>query len=94
MTMFQFDLDKLRNYLWYCYEKQWCLLEVGVKRTPKSFDLLKIWEISLKIRVKMAPNLAWLQNMAPKVCRKSHEDLFWRSQQERSSWSSWERICR
>jgi len=58
MTMFQVDLDKLRNHLWYCYEKQWCLLEVGVKRTPKSFDLLKIWEKSLKIRVITAPNLA------------------------------------
>jgi len=75
MTVFQFDLDKLRNYLWYCYEKQWCLLEVGLKRTPKSFDFMKIWETSLKIRVKMAP----------KVCRKSHEDLFWRSHQKRSS---------
>ena len=77
MTMFQFDLDKLRNYLWYCYEKQWCLLEVGIKRAPKSFDLLKIWDTSLKIHMKMAPNLAWLQNMAPKICRKSHEDLSW-----------------
>jgi len=85
MTMFQFDLDILRNYLRYCYEKQWCLLEVGVKDTLKSFDLLKIWETSLKIRVKMAPNLVLLQNMAPKVCRKSHEDLFWRSHQKRYS---------
>ena len=71
--MFQLDLDKLRNYLWYCYEKQWCLLELGVRRTPKSFDLLKIWATFLKIRLNMAPNLAWLQKMAPKVCRKSHE---------------------
>jgi len=32
--------------------------------------------------------------MAPKVCRKSHEDLFWRSHQKRSSWSLREKICR
>jgi len=30
----------------------------GCKRTPKSFDLLKVWATSLKIRVKMAPNVA------------------------------------
>jgi len=24
INLFQVDLDKLRNYLWYCYEKQWC----------------------------------------------------------------------
>jgi len=24
MTIFQVDLDKLPNYLWYYYEKQWC----------------------------------------------------------------------
>ena len=45
------------------------------------FYLLKIWSTSLKIRVEMAPNLAWLQKMAPEVCRKSHEDPFRRSHQ-------------
>jgi len=45
----------------------------GGKFTPKSFDLPKILETFPKICVKMAPNLAWLQNMAPKVRRKSHE---------------------
>jgi len=50
------------------------VLEMGCrdcKRAPKSFDLLKIW-------AKMAPNVIWLQKMAPKVCIKTHEDLFWR----------------
>jgi len=47
-----------------------------VQAHPKSFDLLKIRATSLKIRVKMTPNIAWLQKMAPKVCRKTHEELF------------------
>jgi len=76
MTMFQVDLDKLRNYLWYCYEKQWWWGCRGCKQIPKSFDLLEIWATSLKIRVKMTPNIAWLQKIAPKFCRKTHEDLF------------------
>jgi len=75
-TMFQVDLNKLRNYLWYCYEKQWWWGCRWCKHTRKSFDLMKIWATSLNIRVKMTPNVAWLQNMAPKVCRKTHEDLF------------------
>ena len=61
------------------------VFEVGwrrCKRTPKRFDLLKTWALSLNIRVKMAPNLAWLQKMAPKVCRKTHENLFWRLHQK------------
>jgi len=65
MTMFQVDLDKLRNYLWYWYEKRWCW-GWECKCIPESFNLPKIWATSLKIRVKMAP----------KVCRKTHEDLF------------------
>ena len=48
----------------------------GASAPPKSFNLLKIWATSLKIRVKMAPNVVWLQKMAPKVCRKTREDLF------------------
>jgi len=54
------------------------VLEVGVrgcKHTPKSFDLLKIWVKSLKIRVYMAPSVLRLQKMAPRVCRKTHEDF-------------------
>jgi len=31
---------------------------------------------ALKIRVKMAPNVVWFQKMTPKVCIKTHEDLF------------------
>ena len=74
-NLFQVDLDKQWNCLWYCYEKQWywrwgCR---GCKRTPKGFDLLKIWAKALKKRVKMVPNAVWLQNMAPNVCIKTHE---------------------
>ena len=61
------------------------VLEVGwrgCKRTPNSFDLLKIWVKALKIRVKMAPNVVWLQKMAPNVCIKTHETLFWRLHQK------------
>jgi len=71
---FQVDLDKLQNDLWYCYEKQswwrWC------KHTPQNFVLLKIWATSLNICAKMTPNVAWLQKLVPKVCRKTHEDVF------------------
>ena len=35
--LFQVDFAKLRNYLWYSREKQWCLLEVGINRTAKRF---------------------------------------------------------
>jgi len=59
------------------------------KRTPKSFDLLKILATTLIIRVKIVPNVAWIQKTAPKVCRKTYEDLFWRSHQKRSWWSLW-----
>jgi len=43
--LFQVDLDKRLNYLWCCYEKQWCWRWGcrGCKRSPKSFSLLKIW---------------------------------------------------
>jgi len=76
INLFQVDLDKTWNYLWYCCEKQRCC-RWGCKPTPKSFaDLLKIWEKSLKIRVKMAPNVVWHQKMIPKVHGKTHEDLF------------------
>ena len=46
--MIQVDLDKLQNYLRYCYEQQWCWIW-RCKRIPKSFDLLKIWKICVKI---------------------------------------------
>jgi len=48
----------------------------GCKRITKSCDLLKIWAKALKIRVKIAPNVVWLQKLAPKVCIKTHEELF------------------
>jgi len=35
MTMIRFDLDKLQTFLWYCYEKQWCLLELGQAHPQK-----------------------------------------------------------
>ena len=81
MTMFQVDCDKLRNYLWCCYEKQWCC-RWGCKHTHKSFDLLKIWPTSLKIGAKMAPNVAWLQKMTPNISKRIRADILWRSHQK------------
>jgi len=59
---------------------RWC------KRSHKSFDLSKIqtnslnfWAKSWKSRQnpgKMVPNVVWLEQMAPNICRKTHEDLF------------------
>ena len=67
------------------------MFEVGlqwVQAHPQRFDLLKIW-------VRTPPKVAWLQKMAPKVCRKTHEDLFWRSHQKKVfKWSLWEKLCR
>jgi len=51
----------------------------GCKRTPKSFDLLKIRAKSLKIWAKMVPNVVRLQNMAPNVFRKTSEDHIFES---------------
>ena len=70
INMFQADVDKWWNYLYYYYEKQWrwnwgC---IGCKRIPKSFDLLKIWAKALKILVKVVPKVVWLHKLAPKVC--------------------------
>ena len=65
------------------------LLEVvvqGVQALPKSSDLLKIL-------VQMAPNVAWLQKMAPKVCKKTHEDLFCRWHREKFFIIFWGKIC-
>jgi len=59
------------------------VLEVGVQAHLKSFDLLNIWATSLKIRVKIAPNVALLQKMVLKVCIKTHEDLCWKSHQQK-----------
>ena len=47
----------------------WKAVVVGVQAHPKSFDLLKIC-------AEMTPNVAWLQKMAPKVFRKTHEYVF------------------
>jgi len=61
----------------------------------------KIWAKSLKIRKKIAPNVVWLQKMAPTVCKKSHEDFFgvtsqlflrWHTK-TRPSCSMLEKIC-
>jgi len=50
------------------------------KRTPKSFDLLKIRAKSLKIWAKSvkiwAKSLKIWAKMAPKICRKTSEDHF------------------
>ena len=92
ISLFQVDLDKPQDYLWYCYEKQ-CWLKLG-KRARKSFDVMKIWAKSLKIRIKMARNVAWLYKMAPKVCRKTHKDLLLRSHKKRLHVPFWEKICR
>jgi len=42
---------------------------------PKVLMCWKSWQ-SPKIQVKMAPNVVWLQEMAPKVYIKTHENLF------------------
>jgi len=52
----------------------------------------KIWARVLKIRVKMAPNVVWLQKVAPKVCRKNMKTFFRSYTKKRFSWSLW-RIC-
>jgi len=47
----------------------------GVQAHPQRFDLLKIWEKSLKIRPKMASN----------VCRKTSENHYFGSHTEKRS---------
>ena len=38
INLFQDELDKPWNYLWYCYEKQWCLRwSEGVASAPQKF---------------------------------------------------------
>ena len=76
INLFQVNLDKPWNYRWYCYEKQWCWRWGcrGCKRTPKSFDLLKIrekWRPMLFDFKKWRPMFAW-----------KHETLFWRLHQK------------
>jgi len=62
--------------------RQWCrrLGCRGCKRTPKSFDLLKIQAKSLKIWAKSlkiwAKSLKIWAKTAPDVCRKTSEDHF------------------
>jgi len=48
----------------------------GFQAHPKKFGLLKIWAKVLKIRVKIASKVVWLQKMVPKVCTKTREDVF------------------
>jgi len=77
INLFLVDLDQPWNPQWYCYEKQLCWRWGcrGCKRTGNRLDLLIFWTKALKIRVKMVPNVVWLQTMVPKVCIKTHEDL-------------------
>jgi len=96
INLFQVDLDKPWNCLWYCYEKQWSWRRgcKDCKRTPKSFDLLKIWTKAQRIRVKIAPNVVWLKKMAPKVCiKKTWRPFFGGCTKKRSSRSLWDKIC-
>ena len=66
-----------------CNTKSFDLLNIrakSLKILAKSLKIwkkfLKIWTSSLKTQAKMAPNVIWIQKMAPNVCRKTHEDLF------------------
>jgi len=40
--------------------------------------LLKILAKALKIRVKMAPNVVWLQKWHPRFTQKHMKNFFWR----------------
>jgi len=90
-----------------CQPEQWCRRRGcrGCKLTPNNFVLSKIRGKFLKNLGKipenpgkMAPNVVWLQKMAPKVCKKSHEDFFGVTSQLflrghtkiRPSWPLWE----
>jgi len=62
------------------------LLEMGVQGVQA--HLQKFWFAENLGKIpenpgKMAPNVAWLQKIASKACRKTHEDLFWRSHQKK-----------
>jgi len=46
------------------------------KRTPKGFNLLKIWVKARKIRVKHRPTLFDFKKWRSKVCIKTHEHRF------------------
>jgi len=55
------------------------VLEVGVQglqAQPQKFWLAENLGKNPEIRVKISPNVVWLQEMAPKVCIKTQEDLF------------------
>jgi len=77
-TLFSRYLSSLRHHVHIRYgrdydeQKQWCRRRV-CKRTPKSFDLLKIRAKSLEI---LAKSLKIWAKMAPNVCRKIGEDHF------------------
>ena len=67
VTTFYVIIDQLKNTL--------------VKRIEAYFLVLQIFGVVLTGKIpenlgKWAPNVVWLQNMAPKVCRKTSEDHF------------------
>ena len=77
-----------------CNTKSFELLNIRAKSLKILAKYMNTWTTSLKIRAKMAPNVIWIQKMAPNVCRKTHEDVFFgSSHQKRFSWSLWEQIC-
>ena len=68
------------------------VLEVGVKGLQAHAQ--NVWFAKNLIRspenrVKMAPNVVWLQKMVPNVCMKTHETYFGSYTKKRSSWSLW-----
>jgi len=73
--------------------RQWCR---ECKSTTKSFDLLKIWAISLKILEKMAPNvcrIAFLGDHINKIASWSlWEKKFLGKSRTKTFWTSLEKI--
>ena len=67
----------------------------GSQAYPQKFWFAENLGKSLNTWLKIAPNVVWLQKMAPTICIKIHEDLFFRAYtKKKSSWSLWEKICR
>jgi len=70
MTIFHVDLDKLRNYLWYCYEKhswwgcRWC------KHTPKNLICWNSVQHSWTSAQKWRPTLLDFKKWRPRFAEK------------------------